>query len=373
MNVQSESNSNVVAKGSAIGFFERWLTVWVFLCIGTGILLGQTVPDPFKLIGSIEFARVNIPVGILIWLMIIPMLLKIDFGSLHEVRRQWKGIGVTLFINWAVKPFLMALLAYIFIRHVFVSYLPPDQVDSYVAGLILLAAAPCTAMVFVWSQLTKGDPNFTLTQVALNDTIMIFAFAPIVGLLLGLSSISVPWDTLFTSVVLYIVIPVIIAQLWRSILLKRGPASLNRMLATLHPISLSALLATLILLFAFQGEAIIKQPLVIAILAVPILIQVYFSSTVAYCLNRKLGVAHNCAGPSALIGASNFFELAVATAISLFGFNSGAALATVVGVLIEVPVMLSVAKIVNSSRNWYESGMLRPVAELADKPRGRRG
>lgn len=363
MNVQSESESDVVEKESAIGFFERWLTVWVFLCIGTGILLGQIIPAPFQLIGSLEFARVNIPVGVLIWLMIIPMLLKIDFGSLHEVRRHWKGIGVTLFINWAVKPFLMALLAYIFIRHVFAPFLPPSQLDSYVAGLIILAAAPCTAMVFVWSQLTKGDPYFTLTQVAVNDTIMVFAFAPIVGLLLGLSSITVPWDTLLTSVVLYIVVPVIIAQVWRWILLKKGQTALDRTLVMLHPVSLSALLATLVLLFAFQGEAILKQPLVIAMLAVPILIQVYFSSTVAYCLNKRLRVAHCVAGPSALIGASNFFELAVATAISLFGFNSGAALATVVGVLIEVPVMLSVAKIVNTSRNWYESGALSPVTE----------
>jgi arsenite transporter len=344
-------------RESGMGFFERWLTVWVFLCIGAGILLGQTIPAPFKFIGSIEFARVNIPVGILIWLMIIPMLLKIDFGSLHEVRRHWKGIGVTLFINWAVKPFLMALLAYIFIRQVFAPYLLADQLDSYVAGLIILAAAPCTAMVFVWSHLTKGDPYFTLSQVALNDTIMVFTFAPIVGLLLGLSSITVPWDTLFTSVVLYIVVPVAIAQIWRAILLKQGQESLARMLVLLHPLSLSALLATLVLLFAFQGEAILKQPLVIAMLAVPILIQVYFSSTVAYLLNKKLGVAHCVAGPSALIGASNFFELAVATAISLFGFNSGAALATVVGVLIEVPVMLSVAKIVNSTRGWYEAGL----------------
>ncbi len=371
MKVRSDSDTPAAKTG--IGFFERWLTVWVFLCIGTGIFLGQTLPVPFKFIGSLEFARVNIPVGLLIWLMIVPMLLKIDFGSLHEVRRHWKGIGVTLFINWAVKPFLMALLAYIFIRHVFVTFLPPTQVDSYVAGLILLAAAPCTAMVFVWSQLTKGDPYFTLTQVALNDSIMVFAFAPIVGLLLGLSSITVPWDTLLTSVVLYIVVPVIIAQLWRFVLLKSDPAALVRTLATLHPVSLSALLATLILLFAFQGEAILKQPLVIGILAVPILIQVYFSSTVAYCLNRKLGVAHNCAGPSALIGASNFFELAVATAISLFGFNSGAALATVVGVLIEVPVMLSVAKIVNSTRNWYEAGIATATVEVVNGPGEQRG
>ncbi len=341
----------------SIGFFERWLTVWVFLCIGAGITLGQLMPGPVRLIGSLEIARVNIPVGLLIWLMIVPMLLKIDFGSLGQVKSHWKGIAVTLFINWAVKPFSMALLAYIFIRVIFAPYLPPAQIDSYVAGLILLAAAPCTAMVFVWSQLTKGDPYFTLSQVAVNDLIMIFAFAPIVGLLLGLSSITVPWDTLLISVGLYIVIPVLLAQAWRSILLKQGQESFDKTLELLHPLSLAALLTTLILLFAFQGEAILKQPLVIAMLAVPILIQVFLNSTFAYLLNKHFGVAHCVAGPSALIGASNFFELAVATAISLFGFNSGAALATVVGVLIEVPVMLAVVKIVNSSKSWYEKGL----------------
>lgn len=339
---------------SKIGFFEKWLTVWVFLCIGIGITLGQIIPGPFKFIGSLEIARVNVPVGILIWLMIIPMLLKIDFSALHQVKQHWKGVLVTLFINWGVKPFSMALLAYIFIKVLFVHYLPPDQIDSYVAGLILLAAAPCTAMVFVWSNLTDGDPYFTLTQVAVNDLIMVFAFAPIVGLLLGLSSIKVPWDTLLISVGLYIVVPVILAQIARYVLLKQGQRAFDAALKTLSPVSLSALLATLVLLFAFQGEAIIKQPFVIALLAVPILIQVYFNSALAYLLNRQLNVAHNAACPSALIGASNFFELAVATAISLFGFHSGAALATVVGVLIEVPVMLSVVKIVNSSKAWYE-------------------
>jgi ACR3 family arsenite transporter len=341
---------------SEIGFFEKWLTVWVFLCIGVGIAFGQLIPEPIKFIGSLEIARVNIPVGILIWLMIVPMLLKIDFGALHQVKQHWKGVLVTLFINWCVKPFSMALLAYIFIKIVFAQYLPQDQIDSYVAGLILLAAAPCTAMVFVWSQLTDGDPYFTLTQVALNDLIMVFAFAPIVGLLLGLSSITVPWDTLLISVGLYIVVPVILAQAWRALLLKHGQATFDATLKFLSPVSLSALLATLVLLFAFQGEAILKQPLVIAMLALPILIQVYFNSALAYFLNRQLKVAHNAACPSALIGASNFFELAVATAISLFGFHSGAALATVVGVLIEVPVMLSVVKIVNSTKDWYSRG-----------------
>ena len=357
MSTKQVQAANNDTSQPSIGFFERWLTVWVFLCIGAGITLGQLMPGPMKLIGSLDIAKVNIPVGLLIWLMIVPMLLKIDFGSLGQVKSHWKGIGVTLFINWAVKPFSMALLAYVFIRVIFAPYLPPAQIDSYVAGLILLAAAPCTAMVFVWSQLTKGDPYFTLSQVAVNDLIMIFAFAPIVGLLLGLSSITVPWDTLLISVGLYIVIPVLLAQAWRSILLKQGQETFDKTLELLHPLSLAALLTTLILLFAFQGEAILKQPLVIAMLAVPILIQVFFNSTFAYLLNKHFGVAHCIAGPSALIGASNFFELAVATAISLFGFNSGAALATVVGVLIEVPVMLAVVKIVNSSKKWYEKGL----------------
>ncbi|MBC7705074.1 MAG: ACR3 family arsenite efflux transporter [Rhodoferax sp.] len=334
--------------------FERYLTLWVFLCIVVGITLGQMFPVPVQAVGRMEFAKVNLPVGLLIWIMVIPMLLKVDFGALQQVKSHWRGIGVTLFVNWAVKPFSMALLGWIFIRHVFAPYLPPGQADSYIAGLILLAAAPCTAMVFVWSRLTNGHPLFTLSQVALNDAIMVFAFAPIVALLLGLSSIIVPWDTLITSVVLYILIPVLLAQFWRKLLLLRGQDALDAMLARLGPWSIIALLATLVLLFAFQGEAILKQPLVIAMLAVPILIQVLFTSSLAYWLNRRLGEAHNVACPSALIGASNFFELAVAAAISLFGFESGAALATVVGVLIEVPVMLLVVHVVNSSKGWYE-------------------
>ena len=351
--------------GGGLGFFERWLTLWVGLCIVAGIVLGQLAPALFQVIGRMEVARVNIPVGLLIWVMIIPMLIKIDFGALHEVRRHWRGIGVTLFVNWAVKPFSMALLAWIFIRHVFAPYLPAEQIDSYIAGLILLAAAPCTAMVFVWSNLSQGEPNFTLSQVALNDTIMIFAFAPIVGLLLGISAITVPWDTLFMSVVMYIVIPVAIAQTLRRLLLARGDNAYRTALARIQPMSLSALLVTLVLLFAFQGEAILRQPLVIAMLAVPILIQVFFNSGLAYLLNRRLGVAHCVAGPSALIGASNFFELAVAAAISLFGFQSGAALATVVGVLIEVPVMLLVVKVVNASKAWYEAGALAALKREA--------
>lgn len=340
----------------AIGFFERYLTIWVALCIVVGIALGQWLPGVFRGIASLEVAKVNVPVGVLIWVMIIPMLLKIDFAALGQVKAHWRGIGVTLFINWAVKPFSMALLGWIFIRHVFAPLLPPSQLDSYIAGLILLAAAPCTAMVFVWSQLCKGDPYFTLSQVALNDAIMVVAFAPVVALLLGLSSITVPWDTLLTSVGLYIVVPVIIAQVLRKRLLKKGTAHFQAVAARLGPWSISALLLTLVLLFAFQGEAIIAQPLVIALLAVPILIQVFLNSGLAYLLNRRLGVAHCVAGPSALIGASNFFELAVATAISLFGFQSGAALATVVGVLIEVPVMLLVVSVVNRSQGWYEKG-----------------
>ena len=334
--------------------FERYLTVWVFLCIVAGILLGQMAPAMFQSIGRMEIAQVNLPVGLLIWVMIIPMLVKVDFGALHEVRQHVRGIGVTLFVNWLVKPFTMAFLAWLFVRNIFASWLPAEQIDSYIAGLILLAAAPCTAMVFVWSRLTNGDPLFTLSQVALNDTIMVFAFAPIVALLLGISSIHVPWDTLFTSVVLYIVIPVILAQWWRKSLLSKGLAHFDAVMNRLGPWSISALLLTLVLLFAFQGKAIIDQPLVIALLAVPILIQVFFNSALAYWLNRVVGEKHNIACPSALIGASNFFELAVAAAISLFGFQSGAALATVVGVLIEVPVMLLVVRVVNSSKDWYE-------------------
>ena len=345
-----------------MSLFERWLTLWVTLCIVAGVVLGQLLPAPFQALGRMEVAQVNIPVGLLIWVMIIPMLMKVDFSALHQVKEHWRGIGVTLFVNWAVKPFSMALLAWLFIRQGFAPWLPAEQIDSYVAGLILLAAAPCTAMVFVWSRLSGGDPYFTLTQVALNDTIMIFAFAPIVGLLLGLSAITVPWATLFTSVVLYIVIPVILAQVWRRTLLQQGQAKFDATLATLSHLSILALLATLVLLFAFQGEAIIEHPLIIALLAVPILIQVFFNSGLAYWLNRKMGEQHSVACPSALIGASNFFELAVAAAISLFGFESGAALATVVGVLIEVPVMLLVVKIVNRSKGWYEAG----IVDVAD-------
>ncbi|HEY4547457.1 MAG TPA: ACR3 family arsenite efflux transporter [Pedomonas sp.] len=345
-----------VSRSPAISTFERYLSVWVILCIGAGIALGAALPDFFKLVASAEVAQVNLPVAVLIWLMIIPMLLKIDFGALGQVRQHVRGVGVTLFINWAVKPFSMALLGTLFIGWLFRPLLPEAQIESYIAGLILLAAAPCTAMVFVWSNLCEGEPNYTLSQVALNDLIMVFAFAPLVGLLLGVASITVPWNTLLLSVVLYIVVPVIAAQiLRRSLLASGGQPALDRLLATLAPVSLVSLLTTLVLLFGFQGEQILAQPLVIALLAVPILIQVYFNAGLAYWLSKRFGVAWCVAAPAALIGASNFFELAVAAAISLYGLNSGAALATVVGVLVEVPVMLSVVAIVKKTRRWYEA------------------
>ena len=352
-----------------MNIFERYLTLWVGLCIVVGIALGHRFPAAFQAIGAIEIAQVNLPVAVLIWLMIIPMLLRIDFAALAGVREHWRGIGVTLLVNWAVKPFSMALLGWLFIGWLFRDLLPVDQIDSYIAGLILLAAAPCTAMVFVWSNLSDGEPHFTLSQVALNDVIMVFAFAPIVALLLGLSAITVPWSTLLLSVVLYIVIPVIVAQFIRRMVLARdGEGALRSLIARLGPVSIVALLTTLVLLFGFQGEQILRQPLVIALLAVPILIQVYFNSALAYLLNRAAGEAHCVAGPSALIGASNFFELAVAAAISLFGFESGAALATVVGVLIEVPVMLSVVAIVNRTKGWYEAGSGVASSAAAAKP-----
>ena len=348
------ANATPLSLSARMGVFERHLSLWVALCILVGTGLGHAFPGVFATLASTEVAKVNLPVAVLVWLMIIPMLLKIDFGAMRQVKRHWRGIGVTVFVNWAVKPFSMALLAWIFIRHVFAPYLPAEQLDSYIAGLILLAAAPCTAMVFVWSNLCDGDPQFTLGQVALNDLIMVVAFAPIVGLLLGISSITVPWATLLLSVGLYIVVPVIVAVLWRRRVLARGGhAALETLLQRLAPVSLVALLLTLVLLFGFQGEQIVAHPLIIAMLAVPILVQVYFNSGLSYLLNRRLGVAHCVAGPSALIGASNFFELAVASAVAVFGVHSGAALATVVGVLVEVPVMLSVVRIVNSSKDWY--------------------
>ena len=344
-------------RKAAMNTFERYLTIWVALCIVVGVTLGSLLPGPFHFLGGLTISQVNLPVAVLIWLMVIPMLLRVDFGALSEVTKHWRGMAVTLGVNWLVKPFSMAALGWLFIGWLFRPYLPAGQIDSYIAGLILLAAAPCTAMVFVWSNLTDGEPNFTLSQVALNDAIMVVAFAPVVGLLLGLSAITVPWDTLLLSVVLYIVVPVIIAQVWRrSVMAHGGEAALGRTLKALGPVSLVALLTTLVLLFGFQGQQILRQPLVILMLAVPIIIQVYLNAGIAYVLNRQCGSAFNGAGPSALIGASNFFELAVAAAISIFGFDSGAALATVVGVLVEVPVMLSVVAIVMRSRGWYERG-----------------
>ena len=354
MSAQCEITAKA-ASGVPMSVFERFLTVWVFLCIVTGIALGQFAPGVFQAIGRLEVVQVNLPVGLLIWVMIIPMLMKVDFGALHEVKQHVRGIGVTLFVNWLVKPFSMAFLGWLFVRNLFAPLLPAEQLDSYIAGLILLAAAPCTAMVFVWSRLSNGDPLFTLSQVALNDSIMVVAFTPLVAFLLVISAITVPWATLLTSVVLYIVIPVALAQWWRKALLAKGQAAFDAAMEKIGPWSISALLMTLVLLFAFQGEAILKQPLVIALLAVPILIQVFFNSALAYWLNKTVGEKHNVACPSALIGASNFFELAVAAAISLFGFESGAALATVVGVLIEVPVMLLVVRVVNASKGWYET------------------
>ena len=350
----------MTTENKKIGFFERYLTLWVFFCILVGIGFGHMIPNFFQTLGRIEIANINLPVAILIWLMIIPMLLKIDLGALGKVKEYWRGVGVTLFVNWGIKPFSMAILAWLFIGYLFKPLLPAEQIESYIAGLIILAAAPCTAMVFVWSHLSDGEPHFTLSQVALNDVIMIFAFAPIVGILLGLSSITVPWDTLFLAVLLYIVVPLIIANLLRRHLLKGddGPEKLAKVINTIQPVSLAALLLTLVLLFGFQGEQIINKPLIILLLAVPILIQVIFNSGMAYLLNRAVCSPHCVAAPSALIGASNFFELAVATAIALFGFESGAALATVVGVLIEVPVMLAVVNIVNRSKSWYEAKLV---------------
>jgi ACR3 family arsenite transporter len=355
--MSASADATIRPARPALGRFERYLSLWVALCIGVGIALGHLFPRAFQAIGAAEVARVNLPVAILVWAMIVPMLMKVDFAALDRVFAHWRGIGVTLLVNWGVKPFSMALLGWIFLGWLFRPLLPADQIDGYIAGLILLAAAPCTAMVFVWSNLSSGEPHFTLSQVALNDLVMVFAFAPLVALLLGISAITVPWDTLVLSVGLYIVVPVLAAQALRRVLLARGgEAAVSRALAAVQPVSLGALLATLVLLFGFQGGRILAEPLVIVLLAVPILVQVYLNAGLAYLLNRAWGEAHCVAAPSALIGASNFFELAVAAAISLFGFHSGAALATVVGVLIEVPVMLSIVRIVNATRGWYESG-----------------
>ena len=334
--------------------FERYLSLWVALCMALGVGLGQLFPGAFAALGGMTVAQVNLPVGGLIWLMIIPMLMKVDFAALGAVRQHWRGFSITLLVNWAFKPFLMAGLGWLFIHGLFADWLPADQRDSYVAGLILLAAAPCTAMVFVWSRLVHGDANFTLTQIALNDAVMVVLFAPLVALLLGVTSVPVPWETLLLSVGLYIIVPLLSAQAWRRQRLRQGAAALQATLSRLGPLSILALLATLVLLFAFQGEQVVSQPLIIALLAVPILLQGVLTAGVGYLANRWAGEPHAIAGPSCLIGASNFFELAVAVAIALFGLNSGAALATVVGVLVEVPVMLALVAIVNRSRGWYD-------------------
>jgi ACR3 family arsenite transporter len=351
------SQAHPTQPSAPLGFFERYLSLWVLLCIGLGTLLGLYAPSTAQAIGHLQIAQVNLPVGVLIWLMIIPMLMKIDFSAMHEVYQQRAGMAVTLAINWLIKPFSMAMLAWLFVRHVFAPWLPAEQIDSYVAGLILLGAAPCTAMVFVWSNLCQGNANFTISQVAINDLVMVFAFAPIVALLLGVSAISVPWATLLLSVLMYIVTPLLIAQWLRARLLRQGATALSKALRRLGPLSIAALLATLLLLFAFQGQQIVAQPLVIAILAVPILLQTLLIAALGYGLCRQLRVRHDIAGPAAMIGASNFFELAVAVAIALYGFNSGAALATVVGVLIEVPVMLWLVGRINRSKAWYEAGL----------------
>jgi ACR3 family arsenite transporter len=342
-----------------MGFFERYLTLWVLACIGLGVLLGNLAPQTFAALAGLEYARINLPVGVLIWVMIIPMLVKIDLRAIRDVSQHARGIGITLAVNWLVKPFSMALLAAFFLQHLFADLLPADEIEQYIAGLIILAAAPCTAMVFVWSRLTRGDPAFTLSQVALNDAIMVFAFAPIVALLLGVSSIVVPWETLLGSVVLYIGAPLLVAQWIRRRLLRAGDAAMARFERAAGTASIVALLATLVLLFGLQGDAVLQQPLVIALIAVPILVQVLLTSSLAYGLNRLAREPHAVACPSALIGASNFFELAVAVAIGLFGIQSGAALATVVGVLVEVPFMLLVVRAVNRSKDWYERGIAR--------------
>lgn len=349
-----EGSTNVKDRAQVLGFFERYLSIWVIASIAVGIGFGKIFPATIEFLGKFEWAEVNIPIAILIWLMIIPMLVRIDLQELKHIHRYWRGLTITLIINWLVKPFSMAFLGWLFIRHLFAAWLPAVEIDHYIAGLIILAAAPCTAMVFVWSYLCKGEPHFTLTQVALNDLLMIVAFAPIVGLLLGITNISVPWNTLILSVLLYILIPFIISQAIRIYTLKWfGAHVLEKILKFFHPISLIALLGMLVLLFSFQGEPILNAPVIVLLLAIPIIIQVYFTSLLAYWRNKKAGEQFCIAAPSALIGASNFFELAVATAIALFGIKSGAALATVVGVLVEVPVMLSIVKIVNRTARWY--------------------
>ncbi|MBU3068663.1 ACR3 family arsenite efflux transporter [Aestuariicella sp. G3-2] len=343
-----------------MGLFERYLSVWVGLCIVTGVLLGNTVPGLFTHIAAIEYAHVNLVVAVLIWLMIYPMMIQIDFASLKDVGKKPRGLILTLVVNWLIKPFTMALLGWLFFKGLFADWVDPQSAEEYIAGMILLGVAPCTAMVFVWSQLTRGDPNYTLVQVSINDIIMIFAFAPITAFLLGISDIQVPWETLLLSVVLYVVLPLLAGAITRQRLDRNqgvGEAGdhrrLNVFVARLKPWSIIGLLATVVLLFAFQAQTLLEQPFIIVLIAIPLLIQTYGIFAIAYLAAKKLRLPHNVAAPACLIGTSNFFELAVAVAISLFGLHSGAALATVVGVLVEVPVMLSLVWFVNRTRQWF--------------------
>jgi len=346
-------------ESKRLGFFERYLSIWVALCMGIGIFLGKQLPEVTDTLRKMEFGQdshINFPIVVLIWLMIYPMMLKIDFSSIIEVRKRPRGILITLFVNWLVKPFSMALISWIFFKHLWLPFIGVELANQYIAGCIILAAAPCTAMVFVWSYLTDGDPAYTLVQVSVNDLIMLILFAPIVTFLItGASDLTVPYDVLFYSVIAFIVIPLALGSLSRVILIKLKGLDWfeNRFIAFFHPITMLALLATLIFIFAFQANNIIGKPFHVILIAIPILIQVYFNSSLAYGLMRFFKVPFNVAAPGALIGASNFFELAVATAIALYGPESGAALATVVGVLVEVPVMLSVCSFCNRTRHWF--------------------
>ena len=338
-----------------MGLFERYLSVWVGLAILIGMLLGSVMPTAFATIANIEYAHVNLVVAVLIWLMIYPMMVQIDFSSIKDVGKKPKGLALTLVVNWLIKPFSMAFLGWLFFKVIFAPWVDPQTATEYIAGMILLGVAPCTAMVFVWSQLTKGDANYTLVQVSINDLIMIFAFAPIAGMLLGMTDITVPWETLFLSVILYVLIPLIAGAITRKKLDKAGDHSrLNAFLEKMKPWSIIGLLATVTLLFGFQSETILANPLAIVLIAIPLLIQTYGIFAIAYFMAKKMKLPHNVAAPACMIGTSNFFELAVAVAISLFGLNSGAALATVVGVLVEVPVMLTLVWFANRTRHWFD-------------------
>jgi ACR3 family arsenite transporter len=336
-----------------MGLFERYLSVWVAACIAAGVILGNTVPALFSAIAALDYAHVNLVVAVLIWAMIYPMMIQVDFAAIKDVGKKPKGLALTLTINWLIKPFSMALLGWLFFKILFAGWVDPQSASEYIAGMILLGVAPCTAMVFVWSQLTKGDPNYTLVQVSVNDIIMIFAFAPLTALLLGISDIQVPWKTLLFSVVLYVVLPLAAGYLTRRTLMRRGEQTLNTFVTTLKPWSMIGLLSTIVILFGLQAETIVAKPLVIALIAIPLLIQTYGIFAIGYLAAKRLRLSHNVAAPACMIGTSNFFELAVAVAISLFGLNSGAALATVVGVLVEVPVMLSLVWFANRTRHWF--------------------